>query len=671
MTLAIDGLADVTGPYTIGADATLQVAGTLDASGGVLDLQGDAFLDGTLTATDLLATGAVDVAPGGILALDGTSSLNTVSLNDARLEGSGTLTVNGAANLDAAVLEHIGSVDFLDAVNGTALTINDGAVRFAASAGLGTLILEGQSLTVDAGAFISTAFEQRGGELILTSADPIDDFVVSGTTTLTGGSLGGAGGLAFGGAASLNTLYSVNDTAEIVTFNSSVFTVDGAGAEIVLNDDAGIFHQGTLTLANGGSVTDGSNGAGFTTGSFIDNAASGIIVKSGTGTSVLGAENIDNAGEIRSANGTLEFEASELRSAGTLRNDAQMLLGAVTVLTDGASVLGNEISLGAGQVLSSEGAFALIERVAVEGGTLRSDGANELAIFESFAWSAGTVGGGGGTIDVLGGESSTINGPGTLDLGAGTLGIRSSAANPTVWSGGSIALSGDARLLVSGNLNATVADGAVILDAGALGNESVVVSPVGTFERAGSGTLAVDTFFDTEGTTRLSSGTLDLAGGGLASGEFDMAGGDLRITANGSGSVYNIASGATWTGSAGFTRVAGGTLIIVDTADVTIPNLAVDGGQLETFGDTTVSDRFEWTGGIIGIDSGNGGLLRVDSTAGGLIDGPGLTLRDSTLDIGSGSQNPTLWASGDINLEAGAPAVPERRPDVDRIERRR
>ena len=543
----------------------ISINGTFTSTGNgafTVTNSGDNFLDGIhfIGVLDLGANansreriingatinGAINIANGGILSLDGASTTGgnqaiggtvTINLNDAgarlALEGTGSttlgsgVTVRGQGNIGQALfasgnnaLTNNGLIS-ADVVGGTlnvvqpangGTFVNNGTLQAINGA---TLLLS-TNITNNAGSQIiagaGSVVEQNGVTLngVLSSTG-------SGVFTVTNSGNNFLDGVQFTGPLDLGTL--ANSRERIIngaTFNGAINIANGG----ILSLDSATTPGGNQTI--GGNVSINLNDAGARLaleGTGTTTLASGVIVHGqgnvgqalfATGNNVLvnnGLISADVAGGTLNlfppANGGSVVNASTLQATGggilqistNVDNTAGLILAKAgsTVQQNGVTITGGTLATngtGAIQVTNSGNNF--LSGVALTGTLDMTGSANSRERIVNGATVNGAINIGNGGILSLDGTVSAIQTIG----GSGTINLNDAGARLSVEGGGTTTLGANLTVRGQGNIgqaffatgnNTLIANGTIIADGGTL----ALVTPANGGTLAGTGTLQV------------------------------------------------------------------------------------------------------------------------------------------------------------------------------------
>ena len=443
------------GTLSLGAADRLAPAGTLEVSGGLLDLGGFSNTlagvkqtGGTVSHGTLSSTSAFDMQAGGVSAvLGGAVGLNKTGPGTVALSGANTYT--GITTVSAGELQLDGAGRLL--ATGLADVATGATLRLNGDQSLAGLTLAG--LLTGHGVLSASSYTFNGGRVEV----PL-----------------GSGALTSTGATVINN--SVG--ADAVTVASGTLTLGSAN---LLLDTAAVTVAGSATLAMAGNDTVGSlllrgtlAGAGTLTAQTYALDSGAVRAQLGTGAlSSSGASVLDRPAGVGSVNvltGTLTIGAADLLTA----------LPAVTVTSGATLALGGAARIG---TLSGGGTLAL-------GAATLSTGAGGSSVF------SGTVAGTGGLIK-QGADSFTLAGANRY-------------TGDTTVQAGNLVLSGDNRL--SDATAVSVATGATLTLAGTDKVRSLQLA--GTL--AGAGTLTAADYALTGGTVEANLGTGALLSSGAS-----------------------------------------------------------------------------------------------------------------------------------------------------------
>lgn len=528
-------------------------SGNIEVTGGSLTLTPGGYPTGSILVGNR-GTGTVTVSNGGTV----SSSSTYIAANDAG--AMGTVTVTGTGSQWSTGFLDIGSSG-----NGT-LNVRNGATVSATSGGV--------SIGSDNGA-VGVANVESGSHVTTTTTSIGTVAGSTGTLNVTGnGTIWTTGGTTVGGvgAGALN----ITAGAKVESFGGASIgdqvVVSGLNSQWILSGNAttgvyssialglgvlGASRPSSLLVEDGGKVTI-QNTATATTGSEADfrigrTASTATVTVTGAGSALTtpydmfvgyaagssGIVNVSNGGTLNTGHASI---AESITSTGSVTvtgansiwtiSDSQKTTsgqGLFLGLSGGAATLtianggvvnvsstGNAISTGSNSIINIGAAAA---SPAAAPGTLN---ANSVAL-------------GGGTSQINFNHTSsnyifaaslldnvtppTIN-TATVNFLAGTTILTGHNSNPNSFSGKINISSGATAQFGNGGTNGLIKgdvknDGAMIVKLSSLFESyGGVISGTGTFEQAGTGTLALTGDNTYSGLTKVSSGTLKIGDGG-------------------------------------------------------------------------------------------------------------------------------------------------------------
>ena len=544
------------------------VLGANDATGGVYVSAGTLQLTGAGSGT-----GEVDVGAGATLALTGDGSI----ANASALVDNGNFDISGA-NGTQSITTLIGN-----------------------STGTVTLGNNDLTLTNANGEYDGTI----GGNGGVTLENGVEEFTGSNTyaggTTLNGGTLlvssdanlgDASGALDFNGGTLENTA-SFTSTRDIHTTGQANFYTDA----------------GTTLTDTAGAIT-----------------GSGPIVKLGTGTLVLGAD--DATGGVQVGAGTLQ-----LTGAGTDSGVVNVASGATLALTGNGSIASASALVGNGNfdISGANGPQSITTLIGSSTGTVTL-GNNDLTLTNANGEYDGTIGGSGGI--TLAGGVEEFTGSNTY-AGGTTLG------------GGTLLVSSDANLGAAG--------GALNFGGGTLENTASFTTTRDIHADGGAN------FYTDAGTT-----LTDIAGSITGTGPINKLGaGMLVLGADQSTGGLNVGAGTllltgTATDTGATTIAAGATLAIVGSGSDASASSIDNDGTFDISGASHAQSITSLTGnGAVALGSNQLTLTDASGIYGGTIGGSGgITLAGGTEQLtgsntytgGTTLAGGTLKVSSDANL---------------------
>jgi autotransporter-associated beta strand protein len=594
---------------TKSTSGTVSLSGNNTYSGGTI-VSGGTLLTGSATALGA-TSGAVSVASGGVLDLDGQSLGNyslTLSGNGA---GAGALTNSSAtaaslsgsiSNLNSFSVGGTGNITLSGAVgngnNGTTTKVGNNTLTLSGTADNGNLLL------------IVTA-----GTVVLAKTSSSSVHAVS-VLTISGGTaqLAGSGG---------DQIYDLNG----VTVNSGTFDLNGQSETID-------------TLSGNGTVDDvsGAGSSALTVG--INNGSSTFsgVIKNTTGAVSL----------IKSGNGTLTLTGNNSYSGGTTISQGTLVVGSNTALGSG------NITMNGGALQASGSGQTLANPVILANGTtstFTSASGGDLALNGNLSGSGNVTKNGTFSMDLAGADNSQFSG--TFTVTQSGLGFRSSGAGSAnadwVINGGTFCfMQGSGFTVQLGSLSGS---GPLAGTAGVctfvIGGDNKSTSFGGSINN-GSGPCSLN---------KVGTGSLTLAGASGYSGGTTILGGTLSISAdNNLGSVPGNATPGSIVLNGGTLQATGNITLSSNRGIALGPSSGSGGGSIDVTGNNTLS-----YGGIIANNgNGTGSLTKTDTgtlvLSGNNTYSGGTTISLGTLKLQGGAfwttaGNYTIAANAVLNLD--------------------
>jgi filamentous hemagglutinin family protein len=590
------------GTLVLGASDRLNPTGSLQVSGGSLDLGGFSqtlagvqLTGGSLVNGTLTSSSTFDMQAGSASAvLAGTAGLAKTSAGTVTLSGGNTYT--GATTVSAGTLTLGASNVLADAgtlvVDGGTFDINS---RNDTVAGVS---LRAGSITGSTGTLTSSStFDVQSGSvgailagsagLTKTSTGTV---TLGGANTYTGATTVSAGTLALG--------------AGNVLADTSTLVVDGGTFDINSRNDtvAGV-------SLKSGSIT-GSSG--------VLTSSTAFDVQSGSAGAILGG----SAGLTKTTAGTVTLGGANTYTGATTVNAGTLALGASNRLADASTlvVTGGSFSLG--------GFADTVAGVQLTGGSLVGGALTSSTAFDMQAGTVGAVLGGSAGLAKTTAGTVTLNGANTYTglttVSAGTLVLGASnrldASGTLQVSGGSFDLGGFAQTLAG-----------VQLTGGSLVNGTLTSSTAFDMQ-AGSASAVLA---GTSGLTKTSAGTVTLSGGNTYTGATTVNAGTLTLGAS------NVLADAS-------TLVVDGGTFDINSRNDTVAGVSLKSGSITgSSGVLTSTSTFDVQSGSVGaILGGSAGLTK--TTAGTV------TLAGANTYTGVSTVNAGTLALGSSNVLADA-----------------
>jgi fibronectin-binding autotransporter adhesin len=675
-TLEVDKSGTYANNFTLVISTTSQVANMIDAHGDVGTFSG-IFSDavsgagGNLTILDStggggeviftganIYTGATTINSGATLALSGTGSLPLSSgiLDNGVFDISGTTTSPQITTLSGSGSVVLGSQTLIITLAGTN-NIFTGTISGAGSLSVtgGAEILDGTNT------YTGTTNITSGGGLQIGNDD---------TNGSVAGNINNAGNLSF---ERTDAITFSNTITGVGTLNQFFGTLTFTTAQPYTG--ATNISSGTLALSGSGSIANSSGVAD--TGTFDISLTSGTSIKSlsGSGSVILGAENLTIAagkgifsGVISGTGALILSSGSEVLSgvnsytggtivtAGTLQIGAGAATGSVmgniadsgTVAYDysGAQSFGGVIS-GSGAVNLLSGNLTVTAVQSYTGLTTITAGTLALSGSGSVASSQGVVA--NGILDISATSGTTIaslSGGGTVQLGAQTLTIANASGT------------------FSGFIESTAGSSAGVIIAGGTQILSGTSSYTGTTTISG-GTLSLTALNALATSPILDNATLDISSatsilGNQVTVNIASLSGTGAVTLGGQTLVLTAAAGTfsgTISGSGGVT-IGGGTETLTGANAYTGTTAIASGSTLALVGNGSLAASAIAASGTLDVSAVSGGGVTVASLSGGgtvALGGNSITLVNAAGDFGGIiSGTGSLEVSGGTQTLSGA-----------------
>lgn len=487
-------------------------------------------------------------------------------------------------------------------------TITSGQVTLDSAFNIGTLSLTGGSINGTNDVTINGLFNWSGGAMVdagsahavgpVLLAGDLDKILATRTLVNDATATWSAGNLVTSNSAAI-----VNNGTFIASFDGNLQSQSGTN----LFNNIGLFQK-----------TAGAGGSNATAIGAVFNNSGAVQVQAGRlalagGGSASGAFAVSAGAELAFQSDYTLAAASSLSGAGNVTVELGNTIVAGAYSLDGTTRI-------SGGSIAFDSASATTKDLTLAGGVFT--GAGMLSASGAVSWTGSILQGTG-----------TLVASGTLDISGLDHGLSArtlSNAGSATWSEGNIIFSSGATFNNSGTLENNFA-GTMQTS----GINSGVFNNTGLFVKSDTGTTSINPIFLNGGTTRVSQGTLALAGGGSATGRFEiLAGARLRTLLD-----YSYGPASTLTG-AGIVEFAGGNNTVAGIYDLT--------GHTEiTGGSTTFSASTLNLGTILALDGGSALIVTPVVTAakldqfGGNLDGPGSITFNDVMTWDSGIQKGT------------------------------
>ncbi|EDY18488.1 autotransporter-associated beta strand repeat protein [Chthoniobacter flavus Ellin428] len=536
-----DILVNTGGTLTLAADNQIADTSTITVAGGAVTFAGhnETFQN-------------LNVSAGTFITGNSGTQTSTVNITGAMtLSGSGALTVNSGATLNAAKITMTGA---------TPTILIGGNLNTQLVVGSGGLTMSGESITLNTGPgntqiVLNGDLTASGANKIVPNGAPGTGLnslaigtatrtlnITGGTTfinvaiTGSGGSLikSGAGALTFGGTSN-NTV--PNTYSGVVIVNAGTLTLEKAAGVNAIAGDV-VINGGSLLLGASNQIADTSNmtiAGGSYNGSGFSESFASLLISGGTYSGGTGATTI---GSLQLSSGVFNSNAGITTILGNTSITGGA--GGDFVVNSGGTVSSNGITVTGGGILIG-GSSTTLTTLTIGAGGLSLSG-------QTVQTNAATSGNAGsqivlnGDLTASGGSNFTISG--TVPSGAvAQLSIGSASRNfniingqtnmylAVVGNGGNLVKQGSGQLSLLGNNSYT---GATIVQSGLLavtgdstqgklsGTTALVVNGGGTLQDGSPAPTSNDGLID-----RINPLATLTLGGSLGSGTFTQAFGSV------------------------------------------------------------------------------------------------------------------------------------------------
>ena len=579
-----------------------------------------------------------DTAPvnGSALVFDGSSG--TTNTNDTTLADVGLVTLQGGSNWT---------------IGGSDLTLDAGITNTAGANtwAINTTINVTQSFAVDGGSLLdSGTIAGTGGITVSSSGTGV--LTLSGANTFTNGFTLNSGTVQVGvdsvGSDSTHITSSAFGTGSAIALNGGTLTSDGSAARTIYQGLSGL--AGTVTLGdatNNGALTFAS--AGTLTGDLTLTVNSPVTFSSAIGGAGFGI--------TESGSGTLTFSGANTFTNGFTLNSGTVQVGVDSVGSDSTHI--------------TSSAFGTGSAIALNGGTLTSDGSAARTIYQGLSGLAGTVTLGDATNNgaltfasagtLTGDLTLTVNSPVTFSsaIGGAGFGITESGSGTLTFSGANTFTNG--FTLNSGTVQVgvdSVGSDSTHITSSAFGTGSAIALNGGTLTSDGSAARTIyQGLSGLAGTVTLGDATNN---GALTFASAGTLTGDLTLTVNSPVTFSSAIGGAGF----GITESGSGTLTFSG-ANTFTNGFTLNSGTVQVGVDSVGSDSTHITSSAFGTGSAialNGGTLTSDGSAARTIY-QGLSGLAGTVTLGDATNNGALtFASagtltGDLTLTVNSPVT--------------
>lgn len=461
--LTISGIGADSGTLDPGAGGTISDAGTNNAVGAVVMVDGSGTNGVTTRVTNSLVLNAGLQGSGDIFKEGG----GTLTIGGNSTNFSGTMSVKDGA-VEVASANAIGDGSLVLAGTNTKLTLV-GGIQFSAPVTLAT-----NGVRFDGAGSIAGAMDGIGGltkigehTLVLSGSNSF-----AGATTISNGTLSISSDRNLGAAPGSSTAGHLTlDGGKLLV--TAGMTLD-ANRGVSLGASGGIFEvTNDQSLAYGGGIS-----------------GSGVFTKSGTGTMVLSGPSSFTGGTVLQE-GFLRLASVTAAGTGQITQSS----GSSTLLIDAGGTFGNAMSLYNIRTLQS---VTLSGNKTLHNATYTIDAGNTTTDSGDLSGTGGVTKEGVGTLILTGNNSFT----GAVSVNAGLLKLDSSSGGAAA-AASSLSVTGGATLLVSQSnqvndtASVSLSGGTIQRASGvseAFGNLSVTSSSILDFGTGTTGVLSFGTY---------------------------------------------------------------------------------------------------------------------------------------------------------------------------------
>ena len=624
VTLDVDATVN---QLSLGAGATLAIG-----NGRNLRLNSNSSINGTLTLNGTTAASEL-VLGNGTITLSGSGNIVLSANANNRIRGAAT--TDGVIN--QVTIQGSGAIGlgYLNVTNQGSIIANDAAVPLiitpnatgATNTGIlratngGTLTFQSATLNNTGG----TIEAQTGSRVSLTNATVTAGNITTtgtGTVEISGSTLAGvnvtnaANGIirALSGVNTLYGIYSDAATSQVRVDNGARIVLPGGTGGVTLNGGIFLDSTGSDTVLEIGTTGLTVNGAGQLV---LSNNANNRIIGTGLGAAITFGPSLTVRGAGQLGGGLLGLTnqgsiIADQSNPLVVRPSSVGFANTGTMrATNGATLTlqnGTFSNSGSGAIVADSESHIDVSASTVVGGILTTVGTGHFHALDSSTFSGVTITA-GSTVEI--GDAQNLTLLGNI-VNHGLVSLLSSGNSTDLKIDTSVALSGAGNVSLSNSASnriygtapgstLTVGASQTISGAGEIGRDTLTLVNQGTIQANQSNALVINN----TGTAFTNDGTLKASGaGGLVLSDATVTNlGTIDIS---SGSLVNISGGLIQSGSAGATKLAGGTL--------SASSFALQSGTLS--GSGTVNGTVTASGGGTIIPGGVGsiGTLAFTST---------------------------------------------------------
>lgn len=484
-----------TGATNLNGNNTYAGTTTMNATGGVLSLNGDnsgaggavTISAGTVKLGHNNALGSTtlgtSVTSGAVLDLNGrTVGAETLSLSGTGISSTGALVNTNASSASLSGAVTLGANASIGAGNITLSNIGEsGGSRSLTKVGSGTLTVSGTSsysggTTISDGTLNITGGNNAGGLFTLSGANgPVLKLsnvnALASSATLFGASsavntgtvdLAAAGAYTLGSYTGNNmkfTASSGNSTSLTFTNNSTV-TSGSSGGRTITNGDANlaILFSGSLDISSstaGNGVTFAGAGSTTVNGAVFNGSGQlRTLDKSGAGTLTLNGDNSYGGNTTINGTGMVLINGNTSASTGAVNVGSSATLG-------GLGTVGGAVTLSSSSSIGSTGNTLALASSLTTTGTNTLNASSTVNVAGGTTISAGTFNVNGTLGSALTVNSgATLKGNGAISGAATINGVLAPGASPGILSfDSSLTLGGNTTMEINGTTRGTQYDG--------------------------------------------------------------------------------------------------------------------------------------------------------------------------------------------------------------------
>jgi hypothetical protein len=591
----------------------------------------------------------------GTFTVSGDATIQEFGSGTSMVNNSGTFKKTSNANKTTIISCQFNNTNQLNISSGT-LDIDQGGSNTGTINVTSTLLFDNGTFSVNSGSALNgagTYLVNGGGAFLTFNLD-----ISLANLTLTAGTVNGPNQLTISNQFNWNGSSTMGGSGKTVIPNGATMAINGSGVKILDTRTLNLAGTGTwsstadwqintgATFNNSGSFTinTDSNVPNFGSGTAsINNSGTFIkISPSGSGITQIGPV-LNNTGTLTITSGTLEI-AGGGSNTGTINVAANQTLffDNLTFLVNAGSALngtGTYLVGNGGAVLSFDADTSLANLTLTSGFVT---GPNKLTVTNQFTWNGSSTMNGTGTTVIPVGATMTISSSGTKVLDTRTV----SLAGTGTWSG-----SADWQINTGATFNNS---GTFTINTDQnipnFGSGTASINNSGTFTKTspgGSGVTQIGPVLNNTGTLTITTGTLEISGGGSNTGTISVAANQTLLFQS---QTFNVNAGSALNGT-GIYQVNGGGAIFAFNADTSLANLTLAQGFVTGPNKLTITNQFTWNGSNSSTMQGSGTTV-IPGGATMTISGSGTKILDTrTLNLaGTG----TWSGAADWQINTGA-----------------